>query len=179
MIGTSSREGKKQHPLPNRVLLRIGFAVALGLTAHLFGWEWVRFVTSEVVLCSATHFGLAAFRRSFDTISINGVAFQFVVGCTFIDVIVGSIPLLWSGARTPLRNLLTIVSVGVALFAFNLLREDLSQLLYAHGIPWVLADDVLGGVSYFSVWLWLSHRYRQSSCPSAARLQRAQAAAVT
>ena len=166
MIGTPSRVEQKQRELPNRFWLRLSIAVGFGLTAHLFGWEWVRLFTSEVVLRSVAALGLQASRLSFDTISINGVAFQFVVACTFVDVIVGSIPLLWSATKTSLRNLRTILSVAAALFAFNLLREDLSQLLYAHGVPWVISDDVLGGFSYFAVWLFLCQKYRKSFVPS-------------
>jgi hypothetical protein len=154
----------RQESLSRSFLVRVGLAVAVAYIAHQFGWEWLRFATSEIILRFASRLGFETTRTSFDTISIQGTFFQFKISCTFIDVILGAIPLVWNGEKGLRRNLQRLAAMMVAMFNFNILRLAVSQLLYARGVPWPLADNVLGGVSYFVVWLVITDRYwgRQS-----------------
>lgn len=140
-------------------LLRVGLAIAVAAVAHQFGWNWLRFVTSEIILRFGSQFGFETARSSFDTIWVNGTLFQFAISCTFIDVVLGAIPLVWNGDKSLRRNLLCLVAMMGVLFSFNILRLTASQLLYVGGLPWPLADGVLGGVSYFAVWLVITHHY--------------------
>jgi hypothetical protein len=144
-----------------RVRLRRGFAwrvllvIVFVTVTHQLGWEWLRFLTSEAVLRLSQSLGLAAARVSADTIRVQGELFGFVTSCTLVDVFAGTIPLAWNVRKPIAANLLVVVALGTGLFAFNILRLQCTQLLYAVGVPWLLADEVIGGVSYFAVWLFL------------------------
>lgn len=144
--------------------MRVIYAIALALTTHLFRWEWLRFATSEIIR-SVTWLGLGVSRLTPDVILVNGVPFQFTTSCTYIDVVLGAVPLLWIGTRSAARNLLTIAAVAGGIFVFNVMREGVSQILFAHGAPWVVADDFLGGISYLVIWLCLARLYRMQAAP--------------
>jgi hypothetical protein len=128
--------------------------------AHLFEWRELRFLTSEAVLCLSRSAGLIAQRLSPDTILVQGTQFRFVTSCTFIDVVIGAIPLVWAFSRPFVKNLLTLVSLSISFFAFNLLRLAIGQLLYARGVSWIVADDILGGIAYFAVWIFIVSYFR-------------------
>jgi hypothetical protein len=154
-----NHQENKRVLLSRSILLRVGLAIAVAAVAHQFGWNWLRFATSEIILRLGSQFGFETARTSFDTIWVNGTFFQFVISCTFIDVVLGAIPLVWNGDKGLQRNLLCVVAMMGALFSFNILRLTASQLLYVGGVPWSLADGILGGVSYFAVWLVITNRY--------------------
>jgi hypothetical protein len=150
--------------MPNpSFLVRVGVAVALGFLSHLLDWGWLCGATSEAILRTSSFLGFASHRLTFDTITIQGRYFQFEASCTFIDVVVGSLPLVWSGKSTLSKNLLCIAATSGALFLFNIVRLEIGQILYAFGAAWVIADSILGGVSYFAVWLVLINRYNKNS----------------
>lgn len=83
-----------------------------------------------------------------------------------MDVIIGMIPLVWTLNKSVAMNLVTVIPLAVGLFSLNLVRLEIGQLLYAQGLPWFLADDVLGGVAYFAVWIlivsWFSKYWCQT-----------------
>jgi hypothetical protein len=82
-----------------------------------------------------------------------------VIACTFADVWCAAIPLVWDLRRALSRNLLTVFLLALALVLFNVVRLSASDVLFARGLPWWLAHDVLGGVAYFIVWTWVwEHR---------------------
>lgn len=70
--------------------------------------------------------GFSTARLSFDTIRVNGAIFRYVVTCTFVDVVLGSIPLLWDLQRSIKANLFRVVGVGAAFLAFNIVRLEIS-----------------------------------------------------
>lgn len=92
-------------------------------------------------------------RLSFDTILVGGQATQYVIACTFVDVFMGAIPLLWNLKNSLLKNILLLLATAALLFGFNVLRLEFAQVLYYRSVAWTVADDVLGGVAYFAVWL--------------------------
>ena len=151
---------KAKLKLPSRdFVLRVTLAVAVAAASHLLQWRWLRFATSEIIFRFASHFGFETARTSFDTVWINGTFFQFAISCTFIDVILGAIPLVWNDEKGWRTNLLRVCVMAAALFSFNILRLAVSQLLYANGLSWTVADGVLGSLSYFVVWLVITNRY--------------------
>jgi len=129
----------------------------LVIVTHQFAWGWLRFLTSEAVLRLSASLGLGTQRVSADTIRVQGDLFRFVISCTFVDVVMGAIPLVWNLKKTISKNLLTVIALALSLFGFNVVRLEIGQLLYAYGAPWSVADDVLGGASYFAVWLLIVH----------------------
>ena len=86
---------------------------------------------------------------------IQGQLFRVEIACTFVDVFMGSIPLLWDVGKSVLRNALRLLAVAVIFFALNVVRLEIAQVLYSRGVSWTLADGVLGGFAYFAVWLFL------------------------
>lgn len=140
-------------------------AIVVSVT-HQFAWVGLRYVTSQTVLSLSEFAGLSAERLSADTIRVQGSLFQFVISCTFVDVILGMIPLVWALNKSVARNLLTVIPLAIGLFSFNLVRLEIAQLLYARGLPWFLSDGVLGGIAYFAVWIlivsWFSKYWHQT-----------------
>ena len=132
---------------------RAGLVAVFAAAAHQVRWEWLRFLTSECVLRISASLGMATLRASFDTILVGGQAFQFVIACTFVDVFMGSIPLLWDLKKSVDRNILWLIATAAALFGFNVVRLEVAQVLYYRGASWTVADEVLGGLAYFAVWL--------------------------
>ena len=139
--------------LSREFLCRVGLVAVFVGTAYQLPWEWLRFLTSECVLRISASLGMASSRVSFDTILVGGHAFQFVIACTFVDVFMGSIPLLWDLKKSVLRNVLWLIVAATVLFGFNVVRLEVAQVLYYRGVPWTAADEVLGGLAYFAVWL--------------------------
>lgn len=126
--------------------------------AHHLRWQWLRFLTSETVLRVCSSLGTATERISFDTVRIHGQVVSFEISCTFIDVVVGALPLLWDFKKPIFREASRALAFSLIFFAFNLARLVIAQTLYAIGVPWTLADDTLGGFAYFAVWLFIWHR---------------------
>ena len=97
--------------------------------------------------------GMSVFRVSADTINVNGTFFQFVTACTFVDVFMAAIPLVWNLQTSAARNLIELFALAVTLFGLNIVRLQTAQVLFAHGASWNVADQVVGGFAYFAVWL--------------------------
>lgn len=150
-------------PRPSRESLARASLVALCvLLTYQFSWRWLRFVTSVAVLHISASLGMAAARVSFDTIRIQGQLFRVEIACTFVDVFMGSIPLLWDVGKSLLRNVSRLLAVAVIFFGLNIVRLEVAQVLYSRGVSWTLADGVLGGFAYFAVWIFL---WRQRTWP--------------
>ncbi len=94
-------------------------------------------------------------RVGWDTVQWNATRINFTIACTFADVWCGSLPLLWSRRLSLVANFGRLTGYTAGLFLFNLFRLELGIVLYAHGVPWIWAHEVLGGLAYFAVWLWL------------------------
>lgn len=139
------------------VIYRAGLVAIFAASAHQLQWEWLRFLTSEFVLRVSVYLGMPTTRVTFDTIQIQGERFQFLISCTFADVFIGCIPLVWRLDRSLIRNLARLVLAATALFAFNAVRLETGQVLYSHDVPWMVADGILGGFAYLAVWLVIWH----------------------
>jgi hypothetical protein len=151
--GTAPSAPVRLPRLTREFCCRIGLVAVFAAAAHQTSWEWLRFLTSECVMRVSASLGMSASRISFDTILVGGHATQFVIACTFADVFMGSVPLLWNLKHSALRNTLRLLASAMLLFGFNVGRLELAQILYCRGVTWTVADEVLGGVAYFAVWL--------------------------
>jgi len=140
-------------PFTTEFLIRACLVAAFVVASHALRWEWLRFLTSEAILRLSALLSMDTARLSFDTIRVQETQVKFVVACTFVDVFLGSLPLLWDLRRSLLRNCSRLGVAGAILFTFNVLRLEIAQVLYAHGASWEVADGVLGGIAYFLVWL--------------------------
>lgn len=144
------------------ILYRVGLVILFAVTAHQVTWHWLRFVTSELVLRFSGFLNIRATRLSFDVIELQGEQFRYLTSCTFVDVFIASIPLIWNVKASLIRNVAWVAVAGMALFNFNAIRLEIAVLLYCHRIPWTIADGLLGGCSYFVVWLGIW--YTRSWC---------------
>lgn len=147
------------------LLKRLPMVLVAVVICYQLKWDSLRYVTSEVVLRFAEWRGFHAERLGSDLISWNGELFQFGVACTFADVFCGAVPLVWIWRLGLVCNLMHVAGLAVALFTFNLFRDCLTDLIFSAGVPWIVADQVIGGAAYFAVWVcvarWLefhSHR---------------------
>jgi hypothetical protein len=140
------------------LLIRFALAALAVAFSYLFRWQLLRFLTSEANLRLDLLAGIHLQRISADTVMWKGVLYRYVNACTFVDVWFGSVPLLWSLRRSLARNMLMMGGFALAMFCFNVFRLSLSDVLFAAGVPWDLAHNVISGISYFVVWVWIWNR---------------------
>lgn len=137
--------------LASRVLLVPVFVAV----CHLYDWSWLRVLTTVTLVQISAMLGVPMQRTGADVISVAGISAQFVVACTMIDAFFGAIPLLW---RTPLswsQNFLRLSGVLMAVFGLNIFRLELGFIAMTKGLPWWLAHEVVAGVTYFCVYMFI------------------------
>jgi hypothetical protein len=132
----------------NRLLL-VAAAVAF---CHCFQWMWLRALTQNANLTVDSWFGVYMHPLSATTITFRGLVYRYQVSCTLLDVWFGLIPLLWSQRRSNSWNIGHLMLWAGVLFVFNILRLSISDVLFAHGLPWWLAHGAFSGVCYYVVW---------------------------
>jgi exosortase/archaeosortase family protein len=138
-----------------QLAVRIVWAIAALLICYSFDWHWLRLVTSECNLWLDAVAGLHFQRLASDVVSWRGEVFRYTNACCFADVWCAALPLLWNTRHRIARNLWLIAAFTPALFVFNVVRLSISDVLYAHGMPWSWAHSVLGGVAYVAVWMFI------------------------
>lgn len=139
----------------SELLIRLGLVAAAVAFAYCFRWDFLRSWTLEANAALDRLAGVNLLRISKDMVVWHGIPFRYENACTFVDVWFGSLPLLWTTRRGFWYNLLFVSLYTPVLFAFNIFRLSLSDVLFAHGFSWNLAHNVLSGVAYFLVWIWL------------------------
>ena len=142
---------KEWKTVPWLVLL----SASLVIFSYQFHWMFLRALTLRLNLGMDALFGVHWHRVSQDMVEWNGQIFQYPNACTFVDVWFGALPLLWgvhAGLRKNLRNLAAFSGL---LLGFNVTRLSVSDILFAHGLTWWLAHDILSAVAYFLVWCWI------------------------
>jgi hypothetical protein len=148
--------------LTGEFVVRVLLVLVCVLVCYRFDWNFLRFATSESILRLSNLFGLGMQRVAFDAVQWNGTRINFTIACTFADVWCGCIPLNWNWHRSIAVNLLKLSAHTVGLFLFNILRLEAGQLLYARGVSWMWAHEVIGGLAYFVVWLWIFRANHES-----------------
>lgn len=147
-------------PQSRALLVRFALAAVAVAFSYCFRWEFLRFLTSEANLRFDSLFGIHLQRISADTVMWRGVVYHYENACTFVDVFFGSIPLLWNLRRTIVENVLFLTVVAGGMFFYNVFRLSVSDVLFAAGLPWDLAHNVISGLTYFVVWVWIWKRLR-------------------
>jgi hypothetical protein len=143
--------------LRSELLLRFALVPCFVALCYCFRWETLRFLVSEANLKLDLLFGVTLERSGLHSVQWQGVVYHYDIACAFIDVWFGSIPLLWNLRRKPWSNVAVFVLLGLVLFTFNVLRLSFSDLLFASGLSWNLAHNVVSGIAYFLVWIWIWH----------------------
>jgi hypothetical protein len=143
--------------LSREVVLRFALvAVAVGV-CYLFEWRWLRVVTLQLNALLDGLAGIHLQRIGFDTVEWRGAIYKYQIACTLADVWCGAIPLVWNLRKSVLRNIVYVLGVGAAMMAFNVVRLSFSDVLFARGMSWDLAHNVVSGISYYLVWMWIWH----------------------
>jgi hypothetical protein len=146
--------------------IRCVVAAVAVMVCYCFRWEWLRSLTADANLRLDALAGVHLQRLSFDTVAWQGQTYRYVIACTFADVWCGSLAFLWRMDDKVARNLAVIAGWSVALFAFNVFRLSVSDVLFALGLSWNLAHNVVSGIAYFAVWQvlwWRLNRRRRTS----------------
>jgi hypothetical protein len=154
----------REHKLAGRVLL---VAVMVGVV-HLFDWNWLRGFTVDSLMQISAVLGIPMLRHSFDVIRVAGINAKFEVACTLIDAYFGAIPLLWRTTISWPRNLLRMVALMGGMFVLNIVRLEFGFAALTRGVPWWLAHEVVSGVTYFLIYIFIvrQHAWDQSRTAS-------------
>jgi hypothetical protein len=139
----------------SEVLVRFALVPIAVAICYGFRWEVLRYLTSEANLRLDLLAGLHLQRLSLDTVQWRGSTYRYENACTFVDVWFGSIPLLWNLRRSVAANLGFFARLALAMFVFNVLRLSLSDVLFSTGLNWDLAHNVVSGIAYFAIWVWI------------------------
>jgi len=149
------------HLWSSGLLIRFALVPLFVGFCYLFHWQFLRYLTSEANLRLDLLAGIHLQRLSADLVMWKGALYKYENACTFVDVFFGTIPLVWDWRRSIARNLGLLGVVAVAYFAFNVFRLTVSDILFAIGLPWDLAHNVISGISYFAVWVWIWTQLRR------------------
>jgi hypothetical protein len=139
-------------------LLRIGLVPLFVAVCYRYEWRAWRALVSGAVIALLHAAGAPARPLSFDTFAFHGGNFQVAISCTALDVFCGSIPLLWQWQQPVSRNFRFFAAYFLGLSAINLARLVVGFLLYSQAVSWLLAHEVMSGVFYFAVFLWIARR---------------------
>lgn len=140
-------------------IVRILLSAIGVIVSYQFEWHALRHVTADLNMRLDALFGLQQDWAGAESLLWNGRIFSFVNACTFVDVAFGAIPLLWRLRWSVQRNVIYLITFLVGLFAFNVVRLSISDLIFAAGVPWWLAHEVVAGAAYCAVWIWIwEHR---------------------
>jgi hypothetical protein len=137
--------------LAGRILLVPVFVAV----CHLYDWSWLRVLTTVTLVQVSAVLRVPMLRAAADVISVAGISAQFVVSCTLIDAFFGAIPLLWRTTVSWAQNLLRLSAVLGAVFVLNIVRLELGFVAMTRGVPWWLAHEVVAGVTYFCLYVFI------------------------
>jgi hypothetical protein len=140
-----------------------GVAVAI---CYCFRWDFLRFLTMELNVRLDAVAGLHLQRISFDTVMWNGQLYHYAIACTMADVWCAAIPLIWDMRAKLVANARYLAAFTVALFAFNVFRLSVSDVLVAHGLSWDLGHNVVSGIAYFAIWNVVWPRAKRITSPT-------------
>ena len=142
---------------PSLVFRLILSALAV-LACYQLQWDWLRSLTCDWNTRIDAVFGVYLHRVAFDTVLFRGQSYHYAVACTMADVFCGAIPLILDRKLGIRRNLILVAAFAVALVSFNVLRLSFSDVIFAWGLSWNWAHNVVSGVCYFIIWEWILTR---------------------
>lgn len=161
----------REHKLAGRVLLVPVFVGA----CYLYDWGWLRVLTTITLVQISSILGISMVRTGAEVVTVGGVSAQFIVACTMIDAFFGAIPLLWRTNASLAQNFMRMTAVLAGVFVLNIVRLELGFIAMTSGVPWWLAHEVVAGVAYFCLYVFIMHerawdQARDSSASLAAYL---------
>jgi len=147
-------------------LLRICSVPLFVTLCYQFDWHAWRSLWVDTFVKISFWWGVSAVRVSFDSFVFQDTIYRFVTACTALDAFFGSIPLLWKGKVAVHRNLSFLAIYFICLSIANLIRLELGFVLYLRGVSWFVAHEVMAGIFYFVLFLWIVHQRGWDRKPS-------------
>ena len=141
--------------VPPSLILRFSLTAIAVLICYQFQWLWLRALTCDWNLRLDSLLGVHLHKTAFDTVIYRGAIYRYEIACTMADAFCGALPLIWNLRHSVARNLALIVAFASTLFVFNVVRLSFSDVLFAWGLSWNWAHNVISGVSYFLLWEWI------------------------
>jgi exosortase/archaeosortase family protein len=122
-------------------------AIAI-LAFYNLEWSWPR--QMHVQWLQTTLHALGCHVEAADTLlTVNGHHFQIDPDCTYVDLIICSLPLLWRVRRRFAANLAVLAAFAAAVLAINLGRVLYGVYAYSHGVSMFWAHDLVDYVLWY------------------------------
>lgn len=113
-----------------------------------FQWEWLR--TANVACLHAILQGLGCHVQSIGhAMTVEGRAFVADRDCTYVDLILCSLPLLWRVRRSLADNAAVLASFAAVVVVVNLARATLAIYVTARGGSWFWSHDMVDYVLWY------------------------------
>jgi len=145
-------------------LFRFGLVPVFVLICYAFPWRIWRASITAALITVLQEPSNPVIQLTFDTFSYDRGTFQVGISCTALDVFFGSIPLLWQRKRPLGQTLGFFALYFLVLSTINFIRLILGFRLYATGASWFAAHELMSGVFYFVIFVWIV-RYRRRPSP--------------
>jgi len=146
-------------------LRRLCFVPIAVCLCYLLGWHWLRVLTADLTIRLTVLAGFEWTRVGPDLVMFRGHLFQFAIACTLVDAWCGAIPLTWKVKSTITSNCRYLGGLAVFMFALNISRLTLVNIIFSAGLPWHLVHDSFSAIIYLVVWSLILRRgaWRESS----------------
>ena len=154
-INVTAAPVERSRRVPPSLALRLVLAALAVLLCYQFRWDWLRALTCDWNVRLDALFGVHLQKIAFDAVVYRGATYRYVVACTMADAFCGALPLIWNLRHSIVRNLALIMAFAATLFVFNVARLSFSDILFAWGLSWNWAHNVISGISYFLLWEWI------------------------
>lgn len=139
-----------------RLVLRVFLVPLFVGVCYLFGWHWLRELTTSTLVAVSATLGIPMYRIGPDVVEVAGIRAQFVVACTMIDAFFGAIPLLWRTRVSMMSNVTRLAAVFACVTLLNVVRLEAGFAAMNGGAPWWLAHECVSGVTYFCLYLFIA-----------------------
>ena len=134
---------------------------------HCIDWSTLLVLMAKAVACLMTILFNHDIRRIGYCLIVNGSIFTFASECTYLDLLITTLPLTWRVSRSISHNLVSIIVFIVLVFILNTCRIALYCHWYVQGVSATVAHDVPDYTLYSMIlWpvvlLWFPYSWKKS-----------------
>jgi hypothetical protein len=131
------------------VLALVLLAEAVAILAF-YGFDWSGLRQLHVLWLHTTLQALGCpVQTSLHSLTVNGRAFQISPDCTYVDLILCGLPLLWRVRRRWSANLAVLAAYATAVALVNLARVLYGVYAFAHGVSLFWSHDVVDYILWY------------------------------
>ncbi len=132
-----------------KVVLLVLLAEAVAILAF-YGFEWTWLRQMHVLWLQTTLQALGSHvQTAGNLLTVDGHSFQVDPDCTYVDLILCSLPLLWRFHRPPATNLTVMAGFAAAVVAVNLSRVLFGVYAHTQGMSLFWAHDLVDYVLWY------------------------------